>query len=38
MISDISEQETILCISVPLGSVSEPPAETCKEIKTSEGG
>ena len=31
MISDISEQETIRCIS-------EPPAETCKEIKTSEGG
>ena len=26
------------CFSVPLGSIPELPAETCKEIKASEGG
>ena len=26
------------CFSVPLGSIPELPAETCKEIKLSEGG
>ena len=38
MINDTCKQETIRCFSVPLGSVPELPAETCKEIKTSEGG
>ena len=31
VISDISKQETIRCFSVPLGSVPELPAETCKK-------
>ena len=33
-----SSEKCAFCLSVPLGSIPELPAETCKEISASEGG